>query len=116
MKKITAICLKVAVLSALCLAVGLSMYPGELCAKNKGKYVKADGGGPPPWAPAHGYRRKFQYYPQQKVYYRADTKQYFWVDAGVVKVGTSLPSWIKISGSGTTAELDTEKPLVVNFK
>lgn len=102
--------------SGLTLAIGLSIIPGEISAKNKAKSVKADGGGPPSWAPAHGYRRKFQYYPKQKVYYRADTKQYFWVDAGVVKVGTSLPSWLKISGSGTTAELGTDKPLLVNFK
>lgn len=116
MKPIKSIWFSALVLGGLTLVFGLSLNPSEVHAKNKGKYVKADGGGPPAWAPAHGYRRKFQYYPQQKVYYRADTKQYFWVDAGAVKVGTSLPSWIKISGSGTTAELDTDKPVLVNFK
>ena len=113
MKKVGLTSLKLIVPGALMLAFVFVLDTGYVMAKNK---VKSEGGGPPPWAPAHGYRRKFQYYPKQKVYYRPDTKQYFWIDAGAVKVGTKLPSWISISGSGTTAELDTDKPLLVNFK
>lgn len=73
-------------------------------------------GGPPPWAPAHGYRAKFRYYPKQKVYYYPERKQYFWVDSGIVKVGLKLPDWIKISGSGVDKELDTDKPKIAYFK
>lgn len=113
MKQIYAKIGKGILLGSLVLSLGFVLNVSTVEAKNK---VKSEGGGPPPWAPAHGYRRKFQYYPKQKVYYRPDTKQYFWVDTGVIKVGTKLPSWIKISGSGTTAELDTDKPLLVNFK
>ena len=70
---------------------------------------------PPPWAPAHGYRRKFVYYPNQKVYYDPASSRYFWIDAGIVKIGAKLPDSIKISGTGITLELPREKPIYDDF-
>ncbi|MCB0395217.1 MAG: hypothetical protein KDD36_01105 [Flavobacteriales bacterium] len=32
--------------------------------------------GPPDWAPAHGYRRRFVYFPKQEVYYDNEKKVY----------------------------------------
>jgi len=36
--------------------------------------------GPPDHAPAHGYRRKFQYYPQANVYYDEEREVYNYYD------------------------------------
>jgi len=96
----------------------LVLDSGLAIGKDKAKGVKSGktGGGPPAWAPAHGYRRKFKYYPKQKVYYDAAVKKYFWVDAGIVKVGVKLPESIKLSGDGVTLELGTEKPKLFDFK
>ena len=89
------------------LSLGLGFGPAD--AKH-GKKKKA--GGPPPWAPAHGYRAKYRYryYPRQQVYFCPEEKRYFWIDAGIWKTGIQLPTGIKISGSGVSLEMDTPKP------
>lgn len=79
-------------------------------------HQEAKKGGPPPWAPAHGYRRKFLYYPGSGIYYDAQKKQYFWVDAGVVKVGVRLPKGIKVGEEGVSVELPREMPDLKDFK
>ena len=105
------------VLSLFCgLALLLSFQVGYAKPESKKIKTKEKAGGPPAWAPAHGYRRKFQYWPQQKVYYDGTKKQYFWLQAGNIKVGSKLPSWIQIAGAGTTKELDAEAPLLIHFK
>ena len=57
-------------------------------------------GGPPSHAPAHGYRKKFdyRYYPSKKVYYCAQRRLYFWIEGDGWRLGTSLPSNINLSG------------------
>ena len=56
-------------------------------------------GGPPAHAPAHGYRKKFdyKYYPSKRVYYCGQRKLYFWIEGDGWKLGVSLPSNINIS-------------------
>ena len=105
--------LQLTMAGVLCASFLVAVPVGVVQAKED-KKVK-NGGGPPSWAPAHGYRRKFQYWPKQKVYYDATAKKYFWLDLGIVKVGTQLPDSITISGSGVTTELDTDKPKKTNF-
>ena len=92
------------------LSLGLGFSPADARHPKHGKKKKA--GGPPPWAPAHGYRAKYRYryYPRQQVYYNTDEKRYFWIDAGVWKTGIRLPTGIKIGGSGVTLEMDTPNP------
>ncbi len=89
----------------------LQKYP-EL--ENQEKQNKQENG-PPPWAPAHGYRRKFLYYSHHHVYYDPTARKYFWLDAGVVKVGIKLPDWIHLSGSGLGVELPHQSPIFSDF-
>jgi hypothetical protein len=70
-------------------------------------------GGPPPWAPAHGYRAKhrYRYYPSSRVYYAEDRGVYFYYRGGEWRVSASLPSYIRIdAGDYVTLEMDNDRP------
>ena len=70
-------------------------------------------GGPPPWAPAHGYRAKhrYRYYPCSRVYHDRDRGVYFYYRDGQWKVSVSLPSSLRIDVNDyVTLEMDTNKP------
>jgi hypothetical protein len=73
-------------------------------------------GGPPPWAPAHGWRAKhhYTYYPEGEVYYAPDTRMWFWLDDGGWRSGISLPVAFQgyVVGNGVSIELDDERPYV----
>lgn len=49
--------------------------------------------GPPPWAPAHGYRAKtaYRYYEVPRCYYREDGA-WIWFESGDWRIGSKLPS------------------------
>jgi hypothetical protein len=69
--------------------------------------------GPPPWAPAHGYRAKhrYRYYPSSRVYHDKERGVYFYYSDGQWRVTVSLPSIIRIDvGDYVTLEMDTDKP------
>ena len=69
--------------------------------------------GPPPWAPAHGYRAKYryQYYPSTSVYFDVGRRLYFYYEYGQWRVSASLPARISIEiGDYVNIEMDTEKP------
>ena len=69
--------------------------------------------GPPPWAPAHGYRAKhrYHYYPSSYVYFDIDRRLYFYVSAGQWRVSASLPADIRIEvGDSVVLEMDTDTP------
>jgi hypothetical protein len=71
------------------------------------------GGGPPPWAPAHGYRAKhaYRYYPATGVYFDPSINRYFYYRDGSWQVSVSLPSTIRIEGDDYVhLELETDKP------
>ena len=71
------------------------------------------GGGPPPWAPAHGYRAKhrYRYYPSSRVYYEPERSAYFYYRNGEWRVSVSLPSGIHIDADNyVTLEMDTDRP------
>src|SRR2546427_9382309 len=45
--------------------------------------VESDRHGPPPWAPAHGWRRQhetYYYYPAVQVYYYPSVRKYYWLE------------------------------------
>jgi len=69
--------------------------------------------GPPPWAPAHGYRAKrhYRYYPSSYVYYDTGRGLYFYYEGDNWRVGVSLPSHIHIDvGDYVTLDMDTDRP------
>lgn len=55
-------------------------------------------GGPPPHAPAHGYRAKqsYRYYPNAEVYYDESREVYFYIESGSWRVSVALPSEIEV--------------------
>lgn len=72
------------------------------------------GGGPPPWAPAHGRRAKatYHYYPEHGVYRNAETGVWFVFRDGEWTAGARLPATIRI-GSGSafvTLGMESETP------
>jgi hypothetical protein len=71
--------------------------------------------GPPPWAPAHGYRAKYQYryYPSASVYFDIGRKLYFYLHLGEWRVSTTLPTRIRIDvGEYVILEMDTDRPFL----
>jgi len=72
-------------------------------------------GGPPPHAPAHGYRAKHQYryYPSCSVYYDIGRGLYFYIRGDNWEVGASLPNSLRVElGDYVSMELDTDKPYI----
>lgn len=70
-------------------------------------------GGPPPWAPAHGYRaKKYRYYPSAQIYYDTGREVYFYYRDGSWEVSARLPGEIKarITGDHVTLEMGTDRP------
>ncbi len=53
-------------------------------------------GGPPPWAPAHGYRERTRhiYFPQQNVYYDVERSVYIYLNNGNWEIGARIPKGI----------------------
>jgi len=70
-------------------------------------------GGPPPHAPAHGYRAKhqYQYYPNCNVYHDASRGMYFYMKGDGWAVGASLPTDLLPNlGASVSLDMDTDKP------
>jgi hypothetical protein len=79
----------------------------------EGHKYKHKKGGPPPHAPAHGYRAKHQYryYPSRNVYHDTERGLYFYLEGDNWEVGVSLPSRLRVGlGDSVRLELDTDKP------
>ena len=49
--------------------------------------------GPPPWAPAHGYRAKTKhiYFPEQNIYYDIEAHNYIYLDGGHWSISAAIP-------------------------
>lgn len=65
-------------------------HGGEFAAPGHAKRK----GGPPPWAPAHGYRakQKYRYYPSHNVYHDPSTGIFWSLQGGIW--GQGLPSGV----------------------
>jgi len=78
----------------------------------EGRYVEEPG--PPPHAPAHGYRRKhysYVYYPSSRIYFDINRNLYFYFDMGVWKSAAFLPGHITLIRSGNVSlEMDISTP------
>ena len=73
-------------------------------------YEKA---GPPPWAPAHGYRAKhsYHYYPSSNVYHERDQRVWFYYRDGGWRMSASLPSEIRIEMNDyVVLDMDDDRP------
>lgn len=93
----------------------VGVYHGE---EQKPMVVEKRKGGPPPHAPAHGYRAKYAYlyYPSTCVYFDVHRKCYFYLEGNSWKVSLSLPKHLLVRlGDHVTIEMDTDKPYT-NFK
>ena len=66
--------------------------------------------GPPPWAPAHGYRAKTRhiYFPDQNMYYDIQRSNYIYFSNGKWSISTRVPSiFVGINlGRSSQVELD----------
>jgi hypothetical protein len=69
-------------------------------------------GGPPPWAPAHGWRKKHQYryWPRHRVYYDTGRSLWFWLSGSSWQVGARLPLGLNLTGGYVSIEMGTDKP------
>jgi hypothetical protein len=71
--------------------------------------------GPPPHAPAHGYRKKvvYYYYPTANAYYDQSRGVYFYLSGTEWQMAVSLPSSIRINvQERISLELETDRPAV----
>jgi hypothetical protein len=68
--------------------------------------------GPPPWAPAHGYRAKhhYRYYRDAQVYFDTGRSLYFYLSGGTWRSSVRLPSTISIAGSYVELDMDADLP------
>ncbi|MEW6441355.1 MAG: hypothetical protein AB1640_10520 [bacterium] len=75
----------------------------------------SEGKGPPPHAPAHGYRAKhsYRYYPSCAVYYEPERQVYFYLSGDNWQISASLPGDLEVQlGSYVSMDLDTDRPYV----
>ena len=79
--------------------IGLLSFPTEMFSQ-----------GPPPWAPAKGYRAKTRhiYFPQHNFYYDIQKRVYFYLNNGAWSLSVSIPApFISINlGGATQIQLD----------
>lgn len=82
---------------------------GKGKSKEKAKSEKK-GGGPPPWAPAHGYRAKtrYVYFKDYPVYYDNDRGVYISLSGGNWSVSAKLPSLLAGVDLVAAAKIDLD--------
>lgn len=69
--------------------------------------------GPPPWAPAHGFRRNrgYYFYPGANVYYRPADRTWFYLEGREWRVGVNLPTSLRIDFTKSVPlEMETDRP------
>ena len=95
-------------------AVGLE-WGQETGNGHRHKIKKAKKGGPPPHAPAHGYRAKYEYryYPACGVYYDTHRELYFYLEGPNWRISASLPHAVQLGiGGYVSIEMDADKPYI----
>ena len=105
---------RIIVIAVLMAGIGFSLIQVG-CSLTIGNQPGYGEKGPPPWAPAHGYRAKhhYNYYPESHVYFDVGRGLYFYYDGGGWQASVSLPAGISISaGEYITLDMDTDRPYV----
>lgn len=108
------------------LAVGLVFLFAMGCASTRGtvgvgwgdpsaqpEVRRAHKHGPPPHAPAHGYRAKhrYRYYPANEVYYDTGRRIYFYLEGDLWVADALLPYSLRMSlGDYEVVEMYSDKP------
>ncbi|MBL6445017.1 hypothetical protein JMN32_01765 [Fulvivirga sp. 29W222] len=90
-------------------ASGTDSFSQGKSGKNKNKKYKAkESVGPPPWAPAHGYRAKTRYvfFKDHDVYYDNEKGVYISVSGKGWEVSAKLPSILKGIDLKAAAKID----------
>ena len=93
-------------LKILILFIALGLMSGSAFAQGNGNDKKKDktktktetkekAKGPPPWAPAHGYKKRHIYFPDQKVYYDNTKGVYIHMVNGKWEVSVEIPLSLK---------------------
>lgn len=79
--------------------IGLLSFPTEMFSQ-----------GPPPWAPAKGYRAKTRhiYFPEHNFYYDIQQKSYFYLNNGKWSISVGIPApFLRINlGRASQIQLD----------
>jgi hypothetical protein len=71
--------------------------------------------GPPPWAPAHGFRRNrgYYFYPEGNVYYRPADRTWFYLEGSNWRAGVTLPEFVHVDfGHSVSLTMETDRPYV----
>lgn len=100
------------------LSCGFFMFSFAACnVKGAGIHLGGGGpfvgGGPPPHAPAHGYRAKhvYYYYPDAYVYFDISRKAYFYLEGDIWRMSVSLPHSLHVRlDEHVVIEMDSNKP------
>ena len=111
------------------LVIMLLMLAFSACSSNRGgvqvgwgpepkvshphDWKKPKKGGPPPHAPAHGYRAKYayRYYPACHVYFDVQREVYFYLAGNNWRMSVSLPRDIRMQlADHVIIEMDSDKP------
>ena len=74
---------------------------------------KAAPPGPPPWAPARGFRRNrdYYYYPGADLYFRPADRVWFYIDGREWRFGASLPASIHVDFDRSVAvQMESDQP------
>jgi hypothetical protein len=93
------------------------IFSFSACIRSTEIYIggnpKVKKGGPPPHAPAYGYRAKYTYYyyPTAQVYFDITRKIYFYMDGTSWRMAVSLPTHLRVAlADHVTIEMDSDKP------
>lgn len=81
---------------------------------------KSNGQGPPPWAPAHGFRAKTRhvYFPEYNFYFDIEKRVYIHFQAGKWTVSSDLPTKLNNinlrNASKFELDIDIDNPQIYN--
>jgi|GEM_PF-683018 len=104
---------KIGIFIAIIAAIGMVLVvSGCETGMGLGYHSGPSAGGPPPWAPAHGYRAKhhYRYYRDAQVYFDTGRGLYFYLSGGTWHSSVRLPSTLVISGSYVDLDMDVDQP------
>ena len=76
--------------------------------KRKHDVVVVKHKGPPPWAPAHGYRHRHIFFPDYRCYYDNTNDVYIYINNGKWEISTSLPLFLKGVDLKVTEQIELE--------
>lgn len=98
------------------LSISAEIRLGKIIAPPPPEVIVIDDTGPktpPPWAPAHGFRRNrdYYFYPGTNVYYRPADRLWFYLEGREWRLGATLPTSLSVDfGRCVSLTMETERP------